>query len=242
MTHFVAGLGTSGTFIGSGRRLRQLVPGIRLVSVQPDSPLHGIEGLKHMATAIVPGIYDPGPGRRRARSSDGRGVSPDAPPRTRGGAVRRPIERRGAGGLPARGRIDRARRRRHHLSRRRRPLPQRELLGSGRRRAGTSSRSGTPHDGARARHGPRGMASRRIRTSAAALCSGSAAGDVSEAFALRTRRTANAGGDSWSDRRSIARPKRGRRKRTASSSASTIRIRTTRRCRRRSISSTPGPT
>jgi cysteine synthase B len=58
-THFVAGLGTSGTFVGAGRRLRQLVPGIRLVSVQPDSPLHGVEGLKHMATAIVPGIYDP---------------------------------------------------------------------------------------------------------------------------------------------------------------------------------------
>jgi cysteine synthase B len=57
-THFVATLGTSGTFVGTGRRLRQLIPSIRLVSVQPDSPLHGIEGLKHMATAIVPGIYD----------------------------------------------------------------------------------------------------------------------------------------------------------------------------------------
>ncbi len=59
MTHFVAGLGTSGTFIGTGRRLRQLIPSIRLISVLPDSPLHGIEGLKHMATALVPGIYDP---------------------------------------------------------------------------------------------------------------------------------------------------------------------------------------
>jgi S-sulfo-L-cysteine synthase (O-acetyl-L-serine-dependent) len=58
ITHFVAGLGTSGTFVGAGRRLRQLVPSVRLISVQPDSPLHGIEGLKHMATAIVPGIYD----------------------------------------------------------------------------------------------------------------------------------------------------------------------------------------
>ncbi len=57
-THFVAGLGTTGTFVGAGRRLRQLIPGIRLISVQPDSPLHGIEGLKHLATAIVPGIYD----------------------------------------------------------------------------------------------------------------------------------------------------------------------------------------
>jgi cysteine synthase B len=59
ITHFVAGLGTSGTFIGAGRRLREFNAKIRLVSVQPDSPLHGLEGLKHMATAIVPGIYDP---------------------------------------------------------------------------------------------------------------------------------------------------------------------------------------
>ena len=59
ITHFVAGLGTSGTFVGTGRRLRQDVPGVRLISVQPDSPLHGLEGLKHMASAIVPGIYDP---------------------------------------------------------------------------------------------------------------------------------------------------------------------------------------
>ena len=63
ITHFVAGLGTSGTFIGTGRRLRELSPAIRLISVQPDSPLHGLEGLKHMATAIVPGIYDPAPRR-----------------------------------------------------------------------------------------------------------------------------------------------------------------------------------
>ena len=59
ITHFVAGLGTSGTFVGAGRRLREADPGIRLISVQPDSPLHGLEGLKHMETAIVPGIYDP---------------------------------------------------------------------------------------------------------------------------------------------------------------------------------------
>jgi cysteine synthase B len=59
LTHFVAGLGTSGTFVGVGRRLREFNPSIRLISVQPDSPLHGLEGLKHMATAIVPAIYDP---------------------------------------------------------------------------------------------------------------------------------------------------------------------------------------
>jgi cysteine synthase B len=59
VTHFVAGLGTSGTFVGTGRRLREHRPGVRLISVQPDSPLHAIEGLKHMDSAIVPGIYDP---------------------------------------------------------------------------------------------------------------------------------------------------------------------------------------
>jgi len=59
LTHFVAGLGTSGTFIGAGRRFREFNPSIRLISVQPDSPLHGLEGLKHMETAIVPGIYEP---------------------------------------------------------------------------------------------------------------------------------------------------------------------------------------
>ncbi len=59
VTHFVAGLGTSGTFVGTGRRLRAFNPSIRLISFQPDSPFHGLEGLKHMETAIVPGIYDP---------------------------------------------------------------------------------------------------------------------------------------------------------------------------------------
>jgi cysteine synthase B len=59
LTHFVAGLGTSGTFVGTARRLRELNRDIVLASVQPDSPLHGLEGLKHMASAIVPGIYDP---------------------------------------------------------------------------------------------------------------------------------------------------------------------------------------
>jgi cysteine synthase B len=58
VTHFVAGLGTSGTFVGAGRRLREFKASVRLISVQPDSPLHGLEGLKHMGTAIVPGIYD----------------------------------------------------------------------------------------------------------------------------------------------------------------------------------------
>jgi cysteine synthase B len=59
VTHFVAGLGTSGTMMGTGRRLRAYNPDIRLVSVQPDSPFHGLEGMKHMPTSLVPPIYDP---------------------------------------------------------------------------------------------------------------------------------------------------------------------------------------
>jgi len=59
ITHFIAGLGTSGTFTGATRRLRELKPDIKSISVQPDSAFHGLEGLKHMPTAIVPGIYDP---------------------------------------------------------------------------------------------------------------------------------------------------------------------------------------
>ena len=58
ITHFVAGLGTTGTFIGTARRLRELNPKIKLISMQPDSPFHGLEGMKHLESAIVPGIYD----------------------------------------------------------------------------------------------------------------------------------------------------------------------------------------
>src|SRR3954451_13410177 len=59
ITHFVTGLGTSGTFMGVGRYLREKSPKVRLISVEPDSPFHGLEGMKHMASAIVPPIYDP---------------------------------------------------------------------------------------------------------------------------------------------------------------------------------------
>jgi len=59
ITHFVAGLGTTGTFVGVGRRLREYRRDIQLIALQPDSPFHGLEGLKHLETAIVPGIYDP---------------------------------------------------------------------------------------------------------------------------------------------------------------------------------------
>lgn len=59
ITHFLAGLGTSGTFTGTTRRLKELKHDIQCISIQPDAPFHGLEGLKHMATAIVPGIYEP---------------------------------------------------------------------------------------------------------------------------------------------------------------------------------------
>jgi cysteine synthase B len=58
VTHFVAGLGTSGTLTGTGRYLREQLPNVKIVSFQPDAPFHGLEGLKHMPSAIKPGIYD----------------------------------------------------------------------------------------------------------------------------------------------------------------------------------------
>ncbi len=59
VTHFVAGLGTTGTFVGTGRRLKEFNPNIQLVALQPDFALHGLEGWKHLETAVVPGIFDP---------------------------------------------------------------------------------------------------------------------------------------------------------------------------------------
>ncbi len=59
VTHFIAGLGTTGTFVGVARRLKSIKPLVRAIAMQPDSPLHGLEGLKHLQTAMVPGIYDP---------------------------------------------------------------------------------------------------------------------------------------------------------------------------------------
>jgi cysteine synthase B len=59
VTHFVAGLGTCGTFTGVGRRLKELNPAVRAISMEPDSPIHGLEGLKHLPTSRMPGIFDP---------------------------------------------------------------------------------------------------------------------------------------------------------------------------------------
>jgi cysteine synthase B len=72
ITHFVAGLGTSGTFVGTSTRLKEYNPDIRVVSFEPDSPFHGLEGMKHMESAIVPRIYDPtvADENRRAATED----------------------------------------------------------------------------------------------------------------------------------------------------------------------------
>lgn len=67
VTHFVAGLGTTGTFTGAGRRLRERNPDIELIAVEPDSGFHAIEGLKHLPSAVVPGIYDPDLATRTVR-------------------------------------------------------------------------------------------------------------------------------------------------------------------------------
>jgi cysteine synthase B len=72
ITHFVAMLGTSGTFMGTARRLKELNPAIECISLQPDSPFHGIEGAKHMETALVPAIYD------RALADRDLGISTEA--------------------------------------------------------------------------------------------------------------------------------------------------------------------
>jgi cysteine synthase B len=59
VTHFLVGIGTSGTFTGTVRRLRELNPSLKAVLMQPDSPLHGLEGMRHVETTLVPGIFDP---------------------------------------------------------------------------------------------------------------------------------------------------------------------------------------
>jgi cysteine synthase B len=77
ITHFVAGVGTSGTFVGTTRRLRELNPYVLCYSAQPDSPFNGLEGWKHMTTAIVPGIYDDAlaDGELTARTEDAHAIA-----------------------------------------------------------------------------------------------------------------------------------------------------------------------
>ena len=123
LTHFVAGLGTSGTFIGTGRRLRESGRGIELVSVQPDSPLHGLEGLKHMESAIVPRHLRSGAGRPQVAVA-----TEDAHAMSRRLARDAGCSSAPSGGAALVGRLEvaaqhRARRDRHRLPGRRRALP-----------------------------------------------------------------------------------------------------------------------
>ena len=89
MTHFVAGIGTSGTFIGAGRRLKGFNSAIETIAVEPEDELAIIEGLKHMETSIVPGIYDPHFADRviKARPDDAHQMG--SPSGSRGGVIRR---------------------------------------------------------------------------------------------------------------------------------------------------------
>jgi S-sulfo-L-cysteine synthase (O-acetyl-L-serine-dependent) len=123
VTHFVAGLGTSGTFMGTGRRLRAFRHDIRLISVQPESPLNGIEGLKHMETAIRPGIYDDSLADEDVRISTERAYAWTRRLATEEGLL-------GAGGNARCGGANPRGRNRDSLSRQRHTVPDGELLGS----------------------------------------------------------------------------------------------------------------
>ena len=144
VTHFVAGLGTGGTVMGTGRYLKERNPKIQVVGVEPDDAWHGLEGLKHMASSIVPGIYHEEQLDRkisvvdRCRLRDR--VSPGQRRRTGG----RPVVRCGAdGGAPGRPR-DRCRGDRRDLSRFRRPLSQHEPVAGLARLARAGTRQAPP--------------------------------------------------------------------------------------------------
>ena len=168
VTHFVAGLGTSGTFIGVGRRLRELNPAITLVSVQPESPLHGLEGLKHMASAIVPGIYDAALADVDLGVSTEDAYRADTPAGRDAGTARRDFQRSRAGRGAEADRIDdgegpsreAARDRRDDLSGRRRALSVGAASGARTARGGDAAARRARRD-SRAR--PRDVPERMLR-------------------------------------------------------------------------------
>lgn len=122
VTHFVAGLGTTGTFTGTARRLKELNASIECVSFEPDSPLHGIEGLKHLPTAIRPGIYDPALADEHIVISTREAFSM-VKRLARGRAARGTFQWSRPGSIPCRGTAVRCRRYRHGLPRRRHEIP-----------------------------------------------------------------------------------------------------------------------
>ena len=128
VTHLVAGVGTSGTLVGTARRLKELNPALVAIAVQPDSPLHVLEGLKHLATAATPAIYDPGVHQRTVEVTSEEAVLM-AKSQARHGLLigwRRGRGRRGsrARARPRRGGV--------HPPRRRRALSRRSAVGGGR--------------------------------------------------------------------------------------------------------------
>ena len=229
ITHFVAGLGTSGTFTGTARRLRHWRPATRLISVQPDSPLHGVEGLKHMASAIVPAIYDPALADDALEIATEDAHALDAPACARGRTVRRPLQRRGAGRM-SRGRSHaRSWRDRHHLSRRRRSVSQRAVLVGAAALAVARDGVGDP------RACRRGLSARVLWRAHRARWRRHAGAAPRQHFRRRAE-----SGDSSSARRTISAPKRPPISPTRSCSASITLIPIIRRCRQRSICSTHG--
>ena len=105
VTHFVAGMGTSGTFVGTARRLKELNPAIQCISLQPDAAFHGLEGWKHMATALVPKIYDPTVADADFVGSHGRRVPHGEAAGARGSHAGEPERGGGSGRMPATGAI-----------------------------------------------------------------------------------------------------------------------------------------
>ncbi len=125
VTHFAAGLGTSGTLMGVGRYLKHYNPAIQVIAGQPDGPFHGLEGLKHMPSAIRPGHLCRGPGGPHPGDVHRERLRMGAPPGAPGRPVRRRLVGRQPGPGAARGCRDRRRRGRHRLPRRRLQIPER---------------------------------------------------------------------------------------------------------------------
>ena len=232
VTHFVAGLGTSGTFIGTGRRLRAAaIPASRLVAVQPDSPLHGARRAQAHGVGDRAGIYDPASPTTRS-SRHRRRARADAAPRARGRTVRRALERRGARRLSSRSRAP-------SIAASSSPSFPTAATATYRDRSGSDAparaarfrvetRAGDPRACAQATY-PRRMLRRPAR-SEDGRCH-------REALALSTTsQIASGAGVPRRTRRLPRAPKRAPRSAAASSSASITRIRIIRRCRPRSTS------
>ena len=130
ITHFLAGLGTTGTFIGTSRGLKKFDPKIQTISMQPATPLHGLEGMKHLETAIVPGIYDASVADRKRHGRNRRRAGDDAPTCQRRRLIRRrKLRRKRLRRARTRAKIKNRGGHRHNPLRRRRQILRRRFLG-----------------------------------------------------------------------------------------------------------------